>query len=176
MRATSAFPDTDATKAATDVPPAPFSQVFVTITQQEHFELKMAAHYWQTLHRKAAARCDQQEVRHDRLVREVKAEALKTNAALQAKLYTALAQVRDLQKRLFSSKGEQSRPSERRPKAAACRKRGQQTGSVGHGRTIEAKLSERHEEVVLPGSLVQSPPALKPSIKSTILAVKNLVM
>ena len=79
MRATSAFPDTDATKAATDVPPAPFSKVFVTITQQEHFELKMAACYWQTMHRKAAARCDQQEVRHDRLVREIKAQALNSN-------------------------------------------------------------------------------------------------
>ena len=109
----------------------------------------MAAHFWQTLHRKAVARCDQQEVRHDRLVRALKTQALKTNSALQAELDSALAQVRDLQKRLFSTKSEQSRPSESRPKAAACRKRGQQTNSVGHGRTIEAKLIERHEDILL---------------------------
>jgi transposase len=95
------------------------------------------------------ARCEQQEVRHDRLVRELKAQALKTNAALQAELDSALAQVRDLQKRLFSSKSEQSRPSESRSKAATCRKRGQQRGTIGHGRTIESQLSERHEDIVL---------------------------
>jgi len=46
VRATSAFPDTAATKAAIDAPPAPFSQVFVTITQQEHIELRLAAKQW----------------------------------------------------------------------------------------------------------------------------------
>ena len=167
MHATSTLPDTAAIKAAVDAPPTPFSQVFVTITKQEQIELKLAATQWQGLHRKAVARCDQQEVRHDRIVRELKAEALKTevrhdrivrelraealktNAALQAELNSARAQVRDLQRRLFSTKSEQSRPSESRPKAATCRKRGQQTGSVGHGRTIEAQLSERHVDIVL---------------------------
>jgi transposase len=122
---------------------------FVTITKQEHIQLKMAALQWQTLHRRAVAKCAQQEVRHDRIVRELKALALKSNATLQDKLDSALAQVRDLQKRLFSTKSEQSRSGEGRSKAATCRKRGQQTGSIGHGRTIEAKLSERHEDIVL---------------------------
>ena len=149
MRATSASPDTAAIKAAIDVPPAPFSQVFVTIAKQEHIELRLAATQWQGLHRKAVARCAQQEARHDRLVRELKAQALKSNAALQAALDLALAQVRDLQKRLFSTKSEQSRPSESRSKAATCRKRGQQRGTIGHGRTIESQLSERHEDIVL---------------------------
>jgi transposase len=149
VRATSAFPDTASTKAAIDAPPAPFSQVFVTITQQEHIELRLAAKQWQGLHRKAVTRFDQQEVRHDRIVREIKAQALKSNAALQVELDSALAQVRDLQKRLFSTKSERNKPSESRPRAAACRKRGQQASSAGHGRTIEAKLPERHEDVVL---------------------------
>lgn len=149
MRATSSSPDTAAIKAAIDVPPAPFSQVFVTITKQEHIELRLAATQWQGLHRKAVVRCAQQEARHDRLVRELKAQALKSNAALQAELDLALAQVRDLQKRLFSTKSEQSRPSESRPKAATCRKRGQQRGTIGHGRTIESQLSARHEDIVL---------------------------
>ena len=77
----------------------------------------MAALQWQALHRKAVARCEQQEVRHDRLVRELKAQALKSNAALQSKLDFALAQVRDLQKRLFSTKSEQGRPCESRSRA-----------------------------------------------------------
>ncbi len=72
MRATSTLPNT-ATSADVDKPPAPFALVFVTITKQEHIELKMAARNWQTLHRKAVARFDQQEVRHDRLMRELKA-------------------------------------------------------------------------------------------------------
>ena len=144
MRATSALPDTAASKAAADPLPPPFALEFVTITKQEHIQLKMAALQWQTLHRKAVARCEQQEVRHDRLVRELKAQALKSNAALQSKLDFALAQVRDLQKRLFSTKSEQGRPCESRSKAATCRKRGQQRGTVGHGRTIEPQLSERH--------------------------------
>lgn len=148
MRANPTPPTTADTKGA-DAPSAPFALEFVTITKQEHIELKMAAPYWQTLHRKATARCDQQEVRHDRLVRALKAQALKSNAALQSKLDSALAQVRDLQKRLFSSKSEQSRPSDSRSKAVTQRKRGQRIGSVGHGRTIEAKLSARHEDVVL---------------------------
>jgi transposase len=76
-------------------------------------------------------------------------QPLKSNAALQAKLDSALAQVRDLQKRLFSSKSEQSSPSESHAQTAACRKRGQQRGKIGHGRTIEAHLSERHEDIVL---------------------------
>lgn len=149
VRATSASPDTAAIKAAIDVAPAPFSQVFVTITKQEHIELRLAAKYWQTLHHKAVTKFDQQEVRHDRLVRELKAQALKSNAALQGQLDFALAQVRDLQKRLFSTKSEQSRPSESRSKAATCRKRGQQRGTIGHGRTIEAELSQRHEDIAL---------------------------
>ena len=123
--------------------------MLVTITKREYFELKRAATYWQVQHRTAVGRCAQQEVRHDRLMRELKADAAKAIAALQVKLDLAVAQVRDLQKRLFSSKSEQSGPSESRSKAATCRKRGQQHGSIGHGRTIEAKLSERHEDIVL---------------------------
>ena len=82
-------------------------------------------------------------------MRELKARALKSNAALQAELDLALAQVRDLQKRLFSTKSERNIPSESRSQAATCRKRGQQRGTIGHGRTIESQLSERHEDIVL---------------------------
>jgi transposase len=149
VRATSTLPAIAVLEVSVAAQPAPFALEFVTITKQDHIQLKMAATQWQGLHRKAVARCEQQEVRHDRLVRELKAQALKSNAALQAELDTALAQVRDLQKRLFGGKSEQSRPSESRSKAVTCRKRGQQRGTVGHGRTIESHLTERHEDIVL---------------------------
>ena len=149
MSATAPAPETPASNASADAPPPPFAQVFITITKQEHIELRMAATQWQGLHRKAVTRYEQQVVRHDRLVRALKAQALKSNAALQSKLDFALAQVRDLQKRLFSTKSEQGRPCESHSKAATCRKRGQQRGTVGHGRTIESQLSERHEDIVL---------------------------
>ena len=149
MRVTSAVPETPASIASVDVSPTPFSQVFVTITKQEHIELRMAATHWQVLHRKAVNKCEQQEVRHDRLMRALKAQALKSNVVLQSKLDSALAQVRDLQKRLYSPKSEQANPSESRSKAATCRKRGQQRGTVGHGRTTQAHLRERHEDIVL---------------------------
>lgn len=149
MRATSTLPKTAAIESAIDASPVPFAQVFVTITQQEHIELKRAALQWQTLHRKAVARCEQHDLRHQRIVRELKAEALKSNAVLQANLDFARAQVRDLQKRLFATKSEQGNHCEGRPKAMVRRKRGQQQGSGGHGRTIEVQLSERHEDIVL---------------------------
>lgn len=149
MRAPPTLPDTAAINTGVDAPPAPFALEFVTITKEVHIGLKMAATQWQGLHRKAVSRCEQQEVRHDRLVRALKAQALESNAALQSKLDSALAQVRDLQKRLFSTKSEQANPSESRSKAATCRKRGQQRGTIGHGRTIQSQLNERHEDIVL---------------------------
>jgi hypothetical protein len=93
LRATSSFPDPVSSKTAIDAPPAPISQVFVTITQQEHIELRLVAKQWQGLHSKAVARFDQQEVHHDRIVREIKAQALKSNTALRVELDCALAQV-----------------------------------------------------------------------------------
>ncbi len=50
MRAISALPDTAAIKAVADVPPPPFAQVFITITKQEHIQLKMAAYAADVVH------------------------------------------------------------------------------------------------------------------------------
>jgi predicted nucleotidyltransferase len=107
MRATPTISQTATSDGCVEAPPAPFAQEFVTLSKLEHIELKSSAFRWQTLHRKAVTRYDQQQLRHDRIVRELKAQTLKSNAALQERLDTALAQVRDLQKRLFSTKSEQ---------------------------------------------------------------------
>ena len=148
MRATSA--SSGPTAPTGDATATPFADVYVTITKQEHIALMTAAKYWQTLHRKAVGRAQWRELRYQRIVRELKAQAAKSQAALHAELELAQAQVRDLQKRLFSSKCERSKHCETRAKALTCRAhRGQQRGSVGHGRTMQTQLPARHEDVAL---------------------------
>lgn len=122
---------------------------YITITKAEYIELRLKANYYQSQHRKAVDRYKQLELRFERTVRELKEHAQQTQAALQEQLDAAQAQVRDLQKRLFGSKSETSKHNERQCKDVRTRSRGQQHGSRGHGRTIAAHLSERHEHIVL---------------------------
>ena len=96
---------------------SPFSQQWVTITRQEHIDLKWRASYWEAQH--ARLKFQLEEVRQDNLVKDAK--------------------IKDLQNRLFGRKSEKDRrlksekdgPDDSQPK----RKRGQQPGSAGHGRT-----------------------------------------
>ena len=149
MRATLA-PSTDTVNVLNVELSAPPVDAFVTIARQEHLALKWAAHYWQTQHRKAVGRSKWRELRYQRILRELKATGAKSNAALQAELELARAQVRDLQKRVFASKSERGKHCESRTKTASCRApRGQQHGSAGHGRTLQTQLSARHEDVTL---------------------------
>lgn len=148
MRATSA--PSNCTAPAYDTAAATFADVYVTITKQEHIELKLAAQHWQTLHRKAVGRAQWRELRYQRIVRELKVQSLKSQAALQTQLELAQAQVRDLQRRLFSSKSEQGKHCETRTHAVTCHAaRGQRRGSVGHGRSMQTQLPARHEDVTL---------------------------
>lgn len=122
----------------------------MTISRQDHIALKSAANYWQTLHRRAVERFQWRELRYQRILRELKATACKSNAALQAELDLARGQVRDLQKRLFAGKSERHKHCENQTGAATCRRpRGQQHGSSGHGRTVQTQLPARHEVVTL---------------------------
>lgn len=148
MRATST-PTETATTIGFEAPPSP-SIEFVTITRQEHIALKSAANYWQTAHRKAAARFQWRELRYQRILRELKATGAKSNAALQAELELARAQIRDLQKRVFAGKSERNKRCESSTRATSCRRpRGQQHGSTGHGRTMQTQLPARHEDATL---------------------------
>ena len=125
-----------------------FSSVYVTLTKQEHIQLKTDAQYWQTLHRKALGRAQWREQRYQRIVRELKAQASDTQAKLIADLAFAQAQIRDLRKRLFSAKSERKRGSELRSKDSVSRAhRGQSRGTRGHGRTLQTQLPARHEYV-----------------------------
>jgi transposase len=103
-------------------PPSPFSQQWVRITKQEHIDLTARASYWEAQHARAKSEIDK----------------LRQEVALKD------AKIKDLQNRLFGKKSEKKRPlkSERDDQAntASKRKRGQQPGSAGHGRTKRPDL------------------------------------
>lgn len=67
---------------------APFAQQFVTLTRQEHIELKAQAHYYKRLHQRA-----QEKI-----------------AELEKELEHQKAKVRDLNHRLYGKKSEKSSP------------------------------------------------------------------
>jgi transposase len=98
----------------------PFSQQTVVLTKQDYIALKWEANYWRAQH----ARLVQRE------------------AALKAQVEALEAQLRDLTQRLYGKKSEQSAGSEAlgKSKSANPRKRGQQPGSQGHGRSDRSML------------------------------------
>jgi len=98
----------------------PFSQQTVVLTKQAYIQLKWEAHYWRR--------------QHDRLVER--------EAALKAAVEALQATIRDLNQRLYGAKSEQSTASDctGESKPASARKRGQQPGSQGHGRSDRCAL------------------------------------
>jgi len=125
-----------------------FATVNVTITKQEHIQLKTAAQQWQILHRKALGRSKWREERYQRILRELKVRCAKTEAKLRTELEFAQAKIRDLQKRLFAGKSERSKGCEAKTQGAACHAhRGHQRGAPGHGRTMQPHLPARDEFV-----------------------------
>ena len=104
---------------------APFAEIMVSISQQEYVQLKWDARYWQRQHQRALSR----------------------EAELKDQIETLRAQVRDLRQRLFGRKTEKSTAqSEQHRQPEAKRPRGQQRGSVGHGRVDFSHLPMREEE------------------------------
>src|SRR5712671_2746980 len=98
----------------------PFSQQSVVLTKQDYIALKWEANYWRAQH----ARLVQRE------------------AALKAQVEALEAQLRDLTQRLYGTKSEQSAGSEAlgTSNEAHPRKRGQQPGTPGHGRSDRSPL------------------------------------
>ena len=119
--------------ACLDAGPAwPFSQQWVTLTKQEYIELNARANYWEAQHARAKAEID--KLRQEALLKDAK--------------------IKDLQNRLFGKKSEKSSAlkSEQGNKGdpPSKRKRGQQPGSPGHGRTQRPDLPVVHETSDLP--------------------------
>src|SRR5229473_6339906 len=98
----------------------PFSQQLVVLTKQDYIALKWEANYWRAQH----------------------ACLVQREAALKAQVEALEAQIRDLNQRLYGKKSEQSATSETLGKSntANPRKRGQQSGAQGHGRSDRSML------------------------------------
>ena len=107
---------------------SPFSQQWVTITKEEHIDLTCRASYWEAQH--ARAKSEIEKLRQEAILKDAK--------------------IKDLQNRLFGKKSEKNNrlKSEKDGKdgTASKRKRGQQPGSRGHGRT---KVSGHSRPLVL---------------------------
>jgi transposase len=101
----------------------------VAITQKELTRLKWEGHYWKAQHQRVSQR----------------------EARLKEKLEQKEALIRDLRHRLFGKKSETGgtrQAIEQQPTQTSNRPRGQQRGSLGHGRTQRPDLpviEERHE-------------------------------
>ncbi len=109
-------------------PASPFSQQWVTITKQEKIDLVARASYWEAQHARAKSEID--KLRQEVLFKDAK--------------------IKDLQNRLFGKKSEKRSPlkSEKggQGDSPSKRKRGQQPGSPGHGRTKRPDLPVIHEQ------------------------------
>jgi transposase len=119
-------------------PRAPFAQRLVTLTQQEHVQLKWDAAYWRTRHQGAIKRLAQRE--HEFQAEQARRDrcAAETEAALRTRMETLEARIRDLCQRLFGAKSEKTDHNERQQKdnsGQPARPRGQQPGRPGHGRS-----------------------------------------
>jgi transposase len=98
----------------------PFSQQTVVLTKQDYIALKWEANYWRAQH----------------------AHLVQREAALKAQVEALEAQVRDLNQRLYGTKSEKSTGAEAVGKSTPTnpRKRGQQPGTPGHGRSDRSAL------------------------------------
>ena len=107
---------------------SPFAEQWITITKQERIELTARACYWEAQHARGKTQIE----------------------ALKQEILFKDAKIKDLQSRLFGKKGEKNSPlkSERDGKdnTPSKRKRGQQPGSQGHGRTKRPDLPIVHDE------------------------------
>jgi transposase len=111
--------------------PSPFSQQWVTITKQEHIQLRHQANYWEAQHARAINRIGE----------------------LEQEILLKDAKIKDLQNRLFGKKSEKGKTAKSEKgnstHAPSKHNRGQQPGSRGHGRTKRPDLPIVDDEIDL---------------------------
>jgi transposase len=100
----------------------PFAQQTVVLTKQAYIQLKWELRYWRAQYQRALAR----------------------EAALKAEVEAQQATIRDLRQRLYGTQSEKTAGPNRVSEslAGSLRKRGQQPGSPGHGRSLRSALPE----------------------------------
>ena len=130
---------------------SPFSREWVTITKQERIDLTARASYWEAQH--ARAKSEIEKLRQEAIFKDAK--------------------IKDLQNRLFGKKSEKSSrlKSEKDGKddTPSKRKRGQQPGSQGHGRTKRPDLPIVHDETDLPDEEKSCPTCGLPHLRNPAL-------
>jgi len=111
-----------------EITKSPFSQIFITLTQEEYVQFKWDANYWKGQYKQVKQK----------------------NEDLKLELESAHARIRDLKQRLYGKKTEKG--IAKRDSSGLCnhtdapRPRGQQKGSKGHGRTHRPDLPIIEEE------------------------------
>ena len=144
------------TISSTDSPvvqaPTPFDLEIITITRREHVQLKSTAAHYKRMHGDATKRLERLRAHHQK---EITAWQEKYKA-LQAMYDLSQSQLRGLRQQAFGTRAERAkslRPlhQELPPDSPAKtkRRRGQQLGWQGHGRTRATKLLVR-EEILTP--------------------------
>ena len=128
-----------------------YAEVLVTLSKQEHMELVRSASYWKTEHRQAAERALRIEALYQERLRQGAQRAQEREAVLSGELEAARARIRDLEQRLYGHKSERARviDDQHRQTGGGVRRRGQQRGAAGHGRTRVEHLPVRIEEIEL---------------------------
>jgi transposase len=146
------LPPGDLSSSAASAQETPFAQQLVTLTKQEHIQLVCEARQYKELHQRAVERLERQEREHREEIQALREAAALREQALHQELEKALARARDLELRHFAKKsgrGEVIDKRYRRAQPQPHRKRGQQPGAPGHGRTTLDHLTEREEPLLV---------------------------
>lgn len=131
----------------------PFSQEWVSITKEEYIELSHQANYWKAQHAQIKRKC----------------------AELEDACQYKDAKIKDLQKRVFGKKSEKqgAAKSEKGEHNATRRNRGQQPGSIVHGRTPRPNLPVITECRDLPEEKKNCPCCALPYVPTPALDKQN---
>ena len=130
-----------------DSPPL-FSMQRVWLTKQEHIQLKWDAAFWKSKHSQSVER--EQALKRE-LERSQK-EISEREQALKKELEQAQGEIRDLRQRLYGRGSERgvSRNNKEFIGPKSSRKRGQQKGAKGHGKTQRPELPTKEIELDFP--------------------------
>lgn len=147
-------PPSDVTQPTADLPavPAPFDLEHVLLTRREHIALKCEAQHYKSMHARAVKRIESLKIQH---AHEVCALKTKINE-LEQTLEDTQAQLRGLRRQAFGTRSERAKSLKKRftqptSPPVSRRKRGQQPGWQGHGRTRETELPVREQTLTLDG-------------------------
>lgn len=157
---------------------APFSNEYVHLTKQEHIQLKADGAFWKAQHARAVKRATEREKALKEGWEKERAGFAEREEALKRELEQERAKNRDLLQRVYGKKSEKG-SAPRSDKAVegqkSDKKRGQQTGAKGHGRTSQPDLPIYEVEVDLPEGDACCPNCHKPFIPTSMTEISDFI-